>query len=150
LPPESSFVFGGGETTNPSTRREPVSESSLNFGTGEGHLRTYQNRDYSYSGSAFESSFSGMGIPRDNARRLSRDLGRGGAVVTVKAGARNADAERILERNHGTIRYEMESIVDGTAWDSGNENEPVEIYGEIHRVYPGYIPEEEVSDRKVS
>jgi len=55
-----------------------------------------------------------------------------------------------MERNHGTIRYEIESTVEETAWDSGNQNERVEIFGEIHRVYPGYIPHEELRDRKAS
>ena len=142
-------IFGG-ESTDATTRHEPVSESSLNYGTGEGHLGNYQNRDYSYSGSAFESSISGMGIPREHARRLSRELGRGGAVVTVRAGSRSADAEKIMERNHGTIRYEMEPIVEETGWDSSNQNERVEIFGEIHRVYPGHIPEEDVPERKAS
>ena len=142
-------IFGG-ESTDATTRREPVSESSLNYGTGEGHLGTYENRDYSYSGSAFESSFSGMGIPRQHAQRISRELGRGGAVVTVSAGSRSADAEKIMERNHGAIRYEMESNAQESAWDAGNQNERVEIFGEIHRVYRGYVPEEEVRERKAS
>lgn len=143
-------IFGGGESTDATARREPMSESRQNFGTGEGHLGTYQNRDYSYSGSAFESSFSGMGIPQENARRLSRELGRGGAVVTVRAGLRDADAEKIMERNHGVIRYEMESNTEESAWDAGNQNERVEIFGEIHRVYPSHIPEEDVPERKAS
>ena len=143
-------VFGG-EHADAAVKREPVSDkSSLNFGTGEGHLGTYADHDYAYSGSAFESSFSGMGIPQEHAQRLSRELRRGGAVVTVRAGSRNAVAEAVMERNHGTIRYESQSAAGDSALDSGNQEERVEIFGEVHRVYPAYVPADDVRDRKAS
>ncbi len=143
-------VFGS-EHTNAAAKREPVSDkSSLNFGTGEGHLGTYADHDYAYSGAAFESSFSGMGIPQEHAQRLSRELGRGGAVVTVRAGSRNVAAEAVMERNHGTIRYESQSAAGESAWNSGNQEERVEIFGEVYRVYPAYIPADDVRDRKAS
>ena len=143
-------VFGG-ERTDAAAKREPVSDkSSLNFGTGEGHLGTYADHDYAYSGSAFESSFSGMGIPREHAQRLSRELRRGGAVVTVRAGSKNAAAEAVMERNHGTIRYESGTAAGETALDSGNQEERVEIFGEVHRAYPGYVTADDVRDRKAS
>ena len=71
--------------------------------------------EYAYSGSAFENSFSGMGIPPDHARRLSRELRRGGAVVTVNAGPRTREVEEIMERNHGVIRYESAPAGDEPA-----------------------------------
>jgi hypothetical protein len=55
-----------------------------------------------------------------------------------------------MERNHGVMRYEMESIVEESAWDACNQNERVEIFGEIHRVYPSHIPEEDARERKAS
>jgi hypothetical protein len=70
--------------------------------------------NYAYSGSAFESSFSGMGIPQEHSRRLSRDLRRGGAVVTVRAGSRNSTAEAVLQRNNGVVRYESVSATSAT------------------------------------
>lgn len=106
--------------------------------------------DYAYSGSAFESSFSGMGIPQGQARCLSRELRRGGAIVTVKAGSRREAAEEILMRNHGVIRYESEPTSIEEARDTGGANERVQVFGEIHRVYPGYIPSEDVRERKAS
>jgi hypothetical protein len=143
-------VFGGGEHRETS-RREPVSEKdALNYGTGEGHLPVSPGSNYSYSGSAFESSFSGMGIPQEHSRRLSRDLQRGGAVVTVRAGSRNATAEAVMERNNGVIRYESASATGETNWESGQQPQRVEVFGEIHRVYPGYVPEEDVRSRKAS
>ncbi len=141
--------FFGDQTTDASAKRQPVSDkSSLNYGTGEGHLGTYP--DYAYSGTAFERSFSGMGIPQDHARRLSRELRRGGAVVTVKAGSMNSTAEAIMERNHGIIRYESASAADQDIWDKDNQDARVEIFGEVHRVYPGYVPADNARDRKAS
>ncbi len=102
---------------------------------------------YAYSGSAFENSFAGMGIPPDHARRLSGELRRGGAVVTVKAGQRTPAAEQIMERNHGTIRYDSGPVAVEEARDTG---EQVDVFGEMHRVYPGYIPAEDARRRKAS
>lgn len=102
---------------------------------------------YAYSGSAFENSFAGMGIPPDHARRLSRELRRGGAVVTVRAGQRTPAAEQIMERNHGTIRYDSGPVAVEETRDTG---EQVDVFGEMHRVYPGYIPAEDARRRKAS
>ncbi|MGB7189201.1 MAG: hypothetical protein WBD10_03625 [Acidobacteriaceae bacterium] len=115
------------------------------------------SRDYAYSGSAFESSFSGMGIPPDHARRLSRELQRGGAVVTMKAGPKAPAAEEILERHHGVIRYESATAAGGEK-PRRAENERVQVFGEVHRVYPGqvksdvagHVPTEDVRERKAS
>jgi hypothetical protein len=102
---------------------------------------------YAYSGSAFENSFAGMGIPSEQARRLSRELRRGGAVVTVKAGQRTPAAEQIMERNHGTIRYDSGPVSMDEARDTG---EQVDVFGQMHRVYPGHIPAEDARRRKAS
>jgi hypothetical protein len=99
-----------------------------------------------YSSSTFETSIAGMGIPPDHARRLSSDLQRGGAVVTVQAGTREGVAERILERNHGTIRYESIPASE-TGLESGGR---VDVFGEIHRAYPKHAPGEDVRERKAS
>ncbi|HEX5235750.1 MAG TPA: hypothetical protein VFW25_10515 [Silvibacterium sp.] len=132
-------------------KREPASEKeALNYGTGEGHLPLSSNYDYAYSGSAFESSFSGMGVPAEHSRRLSRDLQRGGAIVTVRAGSRNSTAEAVMQRNNGVIRYDTPSAAVEPARDSGAQEPRVEVYGEIHRVYPGNIPERDVRSRKAS
>lgn len=100
-----------------------------------------------YSSSAFESSFAGMGVPADHARRLARELRRGGAVVTVKAGSRAEAAEQIMERNHGRIRYESAPAQMQTGTESGGN---VDVFGEVHRVYPGHVQGEDVRERKAS
>jgi hypothetical protein len=128
-------LFSGESEAGASARREPVSDSGRNFGTGKGNLGISSEFDYPYSGAAFESSFVGMGIPQQDARRLAGEIRRGGAIVTVSAGLLNADADRILERNHGRIRYEDAFVDEG--WELGSETARVQIFGRLQRVYPG-------------
>ncbi len=125
-----------------------ASETSMNFGTGEGHLGTYpDNYDYAYSGSAFEGAFSGMGVNPTNARSLVGDLQLGGAIVSVDTGGRIADAEGILERNNGRIRYE--SAAEATQW-SNIPGERVRVLGRLSRTYPGYLSGSDLPTRKAS
>lgn len=102
---------------------------------------------HAYSCSAFENSFTGMGIPAEHSRRLARELQAGGAVVTVKAGSRTAAAEEIMGRNHGRIRYESAPQQMKTDMESGGR---VDVFGEVHRAYPGHMPGEDVRERKAS
>jgi uncharacterized protein (TIGR02271 family) len=68
----------------------------------------YEDEQYEYelTGSDLEGSLAGTGVPRDRAANLTRNLRPGGAIVTVRAEDRTAEAERILSANHGLIRYE--------------------------------------------
>lgn len=139
-------LFSGESGADTSVRRAPVSDaSSRKFGTGEGELGIaseydypYSGYDYPYSGSAFESSFTGMGISQERSRSLATEIRRGGAIVTVNAGANTAQAERILERNHGTIRYESAGVVN-EASETGPDIARVQVFGRVQRVYPGYV-----------
>jgi len=92
--------------------------------------------DYPYSSSAFESSFTGMGISPDHSRRLAAEIRRGGAIVTVNAGPLSTAAEQIFERNHGRIRYES-GIASGDAFPSVPDTARVHVFGRVQRVYPG-------------
>jgi len=125
-----------------------VDSSSMNFGTGEGHLATYPDNDeYAYSGSAFEGAFSGMGVPQAHAHSLVGEMRNGGAIVTISAPGRMADAEIILERNHGRVRYETASAA--TPWDEV-PGERVHVFGALSHTYPGYLPGSDASRRKAS
>src|SRR5271165_1285926 len=66
-------LFSGehAEADAPVRREAAAEKSSNNFGTGEGHLGTYSEFDYPLYGSAFESSFTGMGIPQEHARHFA-------------------------------------------------------------------------------
>ncbi|HTV15263.1 MAG TPA: hypothetical protein VME68_11145 [Acidobacteriaceae bacterium] len=111
--------------------------SAMKFGTGEGHLFP----DYDYSEPTFENSFVGMGLTSRDARGLSSELGRGGAIVSVASTSRASLAEGILERNHGVIRFES---LTGRA--GASEGMRVEIYGRMRKYYR---PEENIR-RKAS
>lgn len=100
----------------------PAGGSNLKFGTGEGHL--FSSNDY--SAATFESAFGDMGLAPDEARSLSSELNRGGAVVAVFPADRASLAEAILERNHGRIRFDTAS--EGGA---ACENPRVNVYGKM-------------------
>jgi len=116
--------------------------------TGGGHLGDIA--DYAYSSSAFEQSFAGMGIPLEQAQRMAQELQRGGAVVTVKAGARAAEAESEMLRNHGVIRYGAPTERRESGSGRDNADLRVEVFGEVRRVYPNYAPPERQIARKAS
>jgi hypothetical protein len=100
--------------------------SSVKFGNGEGHPFP----DYEYSEPSFENSFMGMGLSARDARCLSGELNRGGAIVSVAAISRASLAEGILERNHGAIRFDS---LSGAATPC--EGSRIEIYGRMHNYY---------------
>jgi hypothetical protein len=112
---------------------ESERKSSQKFGTGEGRLGLDVVPAHGYSAPVFEGSFQGMGIGADEARRLSGELGGGGAVVAVRAGARSSLAQGILERNHGRVR--MESV--GAGVREADRESSVEVYGAMCAWYPG-------------
>jgi hypothetical protein len=138
--------FSGDTRTEP--RKGPVTDSSMNFGTGEGHLATYpENYEYAYSTSAFESAFSGMGIVQTRAHSLAGNLRQGGAVISVEATGRLDDAERVLERNHGQLRYE--AVAEPVQW-SDIPGEKVRVLGHLSRTYPTYLTRSDIPSRKAS
>ena len=128
-------------------RKGIANDTSMNFGTGEGHLATLPDNDYDYSGSAFEGAFSGMGVRQSHARSIIGDLQQGGAIVSVDAPGRLDVAERILERNRGRIRYEAASAA--TQW-SNTPGERVRIFGQLSRSYPNYLTESNAYRSKAS
>ena len=141
-------VFGGHESRAGDQRTD---KTSMNFGTGEGNLGIAPTEyEYPYSGPAFENSFAGMGLPQEHSRRLARELRQGGAIVSVSATGRISEAERILERNNGVIRYEDPGVLSETGADLySDEDERVQIFGEVQRVYPSYMGHKDVH-RKAS
>lgn len=124
-------AFGG--DSGDERPRASVDETSMNFGTGQGHLGVYPEHDYEYSGSAFESSFLGLGIPKEHSRYLAGQLSRGGAVVTVEAGTRTTEAEEILERNRGQVHYEADVIA--LTGDPDIPGGRVQVFGQIQGYY---------------
>lgn len=149
------FYTGGGSPFLGASRPGPITGSDIPPSIPR-ELPSNFASEHAYSGSAFESSFRGMGIPPDHARRLARELGQGGAVVTVKAGSKGSAAEAVMQRNHGVVRYES-SPVAREAWTEGSPEARVQLFGEVHRAYPGqvqgYVPgsaREQEQKRKAS
>jgi hypothetical protein len=120
----------GGGSAETAMNRNTTRASDQKFGTGEGTLGLFP--DYEYSESVFEGSFTGMGVGAETARILSGELGRGGAVVTVSAGQRASQAEDILSRNGGRVRFEMGAGSTGRAAD---RESPVQVYGSMSKYY---------------
>ena len=130
-------VFGGGHHQAGAGKDDLQAEmrrESRDFGTGEGHLNLNTSPNQRYSQNAFEKSFSGYGVESTHARHLSQRIGGGGAIVTVHAGARTAEAERILEANGGQTR-----LSPGSSESAYTTESNVEVYGSLHRDYPGYL-----------
>src|SRR5579875_2542618 len=122
-------VFGSSSSSGSEAGPKRVSSGAMKFGTGEGHLGLEADRPYSES--AFEGSFVQMGLGQNEARGLSGELSRGGAVVSVRAQDRAALAEGILERNHGRVRWENAS---GSEREADRES-AVQVYGSMHGYY---------------
>ena len=131
-------IFGSEESHDTNrTITEDANKTAQKFGTGEGHLNVSgSSPDSRYSGAAFEKSFSNFGISPNHSRYLARQLGAGGAVVTVRSGSRTAEAERILSRHGGSIRFEpaTESSALEDWVDQDNDNR-VEVFGEMRRLH---------------
>jgi hypothetical protein len=143
-PSESSWweklkhLFSGEHTQADSGFPDKTGED---FGTGvgaeKGDLGPALESEYPYSGAAFESSFVSMGIPNGQARRFAGELRHGGAIVSVNADTQNAEAEAILERNRGTIRYEADAFTPNESWETEKtESGRVQIFGHVQRIYP--------------
>lgn len=121
-----SRTYGGKTAKNRNS-----AASHQKFGTGEGTLGLFP--EYEYSETAFEGSFAGMGFEPEQARSLSGELGRGGAVISVNAGERSSLAEAILERNHGRVRFEY--AAGTTTQRAADRESPVQIYGSMRSYY---------------
>lgn len=124
-------IYGGPQPAETARTRNAVRASDQKFGTGEGTLGLVPQ--HAWSGPAFEGSFTGMGLTPEEARGLSGELGRGGAVVTVEAGERSSLAEAILQRNHGRVRFEYAAST--TTPGAVDRQSPVQIYGSMRNYY---------------
>jgi hypothetical protein len=147
-PPIKNPIPATGQTHDKDNVSSLTSKSSLNFGTGEGHIAVYpESYEYEYSGSAFESAFSGMGVSPQHAKMIAGELRNGGAIITVNATGRVTDAEHVLEEHHGCIRYEKKPAASS---DDKTSSRRVHVSGELSRIYPNYLAGADVRSRKAS
>ncbi len=100
-------------------------------------------------------SLSGLAVPTDRAGYFGNRLGSGrGAVVTVSANDRVAEAESILERNGADLGNDTSNVPQNFAANttSGNvdmsDQQNIKLYGEVLRVHKDRISRGEVRLRK--
>ena len=111
--------------------------------------------------SDLEGSFTTMNIPQDRARYFSHRFGRSekGAVVTVQAGDRKAEAETILRRynadfgeNAGTYDYSQQGAYAGEITDRQERRSEaprnMQLLGEVLRVHKDRVNRGDVRLRK--
>jgi uncharacterized protein (TIGR02271 family) len=82
-------------------RREVAADRTVEFDP-----YAQNDHEYDFADRDFEGSLAGAGIPSDRSAYLTRNLRRGGAIVTVREAYRAAEAEQILAANNGQVRYE--------------------------------------------
>lgn len=146
----------GTASANQAADRRNLATSSTSRGYGD---RDY---DFGYESTEFEGTLSQIGIAPDRARYLARELPEGGAIVTVRANGRTEEAQRILEDNDGTVRFEYDTSARlqpttragsdvntntaGRDFESGNDR--IQLFGEVLRVHTDRIDRGEVVVRK--
>jgi uncharacterized protein (TIGR02271 family) len=91
------------------THREVAADTDIEFDP-----YTRNDHEYDFADRDFEGSLAGTGIPADRSAYLTRNLRRGGAIVTVREADRAAEAEQILAANNGKVRYEDAADAVGT------------------------------------
>ncbi|HEY0785845.1 MAG TPA: YsnF/AvaK domain-containing protein, partial [Acidobacteriaceae bacterium] len=101
-----------------------------------------------YGHEDFSSSLSGLNVPEERSRYFGHRIGsQQGAVVTVSATGREAEAEEILTANGGDIG------ADTTGYDystpvANAEQQRIQLLGEVLRVQKERISRGEVRIRK--
>jgi uncharacterized protein (TIGR02271 family) len=112
----------------------------------------------------FETMLGQLDLSPHDAHTLDHDLGRGGAIVTVKAGARNPEARILLEQRgahilHGrspepasAITSASEPIVTSVPFSAPQQADPghIQLFGEVLRVHKEKVSSGDVQVRKES
>jgi uncharacterized protein (TIGR02271 family) len=123
----------------------------------EGDLGTREiTPEYNYDHDDFHQNLNGLNVPQDRSRYFAHRFGSGneGAVVTVNAGDRAAEAQEILTRfgadlgeNASTYDYSSTGTTGtGTGEVQGTQN--IQLLGEILRVQKDRVSRGEVRLRK--
>lgn len=114
--------------------------------------------------SEFEAMLSRLDLSSQDALVLNRDLDRGAAIITVTAGARNAEARTLLEQYGARIVHSHSprqlavaeptpgAVVTSTPFIAPKEADPghIQLFGEVLRVRKEKVAGGEVHVRKES
>ncbi len=132
---------------------EPYADESHK---GDVRSREIHDEDKGYESNDVHGSFAGMSIPESSSRYFGQKLNNSeeGAVVTVQAGSRAAEAEAILVQNGGDLgsaNAEQDFAATGseaTAGTVAGETKRIQLLGEVLRVHKERISRGEVVIRK--
>lgn len=151
--------------------REPASVSSGGSGQWFGQLRQLYHADDRIENtrppaklSDFETMLAQLDLSPQDAHILDRDLDRGGAIVTVKAGARNPEAHALLEQRGAHIVHGRSPeppvattaasgpVVTSTPFSAPQQADPghIQLFGEVLRVRKEKVSSGDVQVRKES
>jgi len=104
---------------------------------------------YGYEREDFSHSLSGMSIPEEQSRYFGHRLGSSeGAVVTVTANERAAEAQEILQAQGGDIGTGSAGYDYSSKQDTVEQPQRIELLGEVLRVHRERIRRGEVRIRK--
>jgi uncharacterized protein (TIGR02271 family) len=112
----------------------------------------------------FDAMLSQLDLSPQDALVLNRDLDRGAAIITVTAGARNAEARTLIEqygarivhshysKDHAIAASEPGTVVTSTPFAPPREADPghIQLFGEVLRVHKQKVDTGEVHVRKES
>lgn len=147
----------GGETPEPyadERTRGDLASREITQSAGDRYAPEYDDT------SDLDGSFATMNIPKDRARYFAHRFKHGhkGAVVTVLAGDRFAEAESILRRyqgdlgeNAGSYDYSSRTKIDAGSEMSDQAGESprrIELLGEVLRVHKDRVNRGEARIRK--
>lgn len=110
--------------------------------------------DYRYDHSDVHESLNSMSIPEERSKYFGHRFGtsENGAVVTVKAGDRAAEAEEILRRNGGDLGENAGSYAypesGPAATAQVNDTQNIQLLGEVLRVHKERVGLGDVRVRK--
>ncbi len=122
-----------------------------------GHLRQLYHGDRADEmPSQFDAMLRQLDLPPEDTLVLERDLKRGGAIVTVRSGARNHEARVLLEERGARIVHARDpqqtaaTVIASTPFAPPQPAEPghLQLFGEVLRVHKEKISSGDVHVRK--
>ena len=135
---------------------------------GEANRGEFEETGSEATTAGFEVMLAGIDLSPQDALILERDLERGAAIVTVRAGTRNQEARALLEQRGArivqgrrdrepptaieSIESKASTIVHSTPFHSPAEAAPdhIQLFGEVLRVRKEKVSNGDVQVRKES
>jgi hypothetical protein len=146
--------------TEKARQREGIPEDAVKYGTGEGHLplqtpvestvESWSDYAFGYETVSLSSSLEQLGLERNRARYLARQLPPGGAIVTIRTASEIGEAELIMESNSGRVRYETAQTEDVNLGEQYDDTDRMVVMGDVQRAYCDCLGRDSDSTQKAS